>query len=46
MVGENENDFSVQVKNITLKKLPHGDVLIQLSYSPINYKDGLASIPS
>ncbi|HLO12678.1 MAG TPA: acryloyl-CoA reductase [Pseudoneobacillus sp.] len=46
MVDKNENDFSVQVKNITLNELPQGDVLIKVSYSAINYKEGLASIPN
>jgi NADPH:quinone reductase-like Zn-dependent oxidoreductase len=46
MVDKNENDFSVQVKNITLNELPQGDVLIKVSYSAINYKDGLAGIPN
>ncbi|WP_374121005.1 acryloyl-CoA reductase [Neobacillus sp. PS2-9] len=46
MVDKNENDFSVQLKNITLNELPQGDVLIKVSYSAINYKDGLASIPN
>ncbi|WP_197032366.1 NADPH:quinone oxidoreductase family protein [Bacillus sp. UNC41MFS5] len=46
MVDKNEYDFSVQVKNITLNELPQGDVLIKVSYSAINYKDGLASIPN
>lgn len=46
MVDKNENDFSVQVKKITLNELPQGDVLIKVSYSAINYKDGLASIPN
>jgi acrylyl-CoA reductase (NADPH) len=46
MVDKNENDFSVQVKNITLNELPQGDVLIKVSYSAINYKDCLASIPN
>lgn len=46
MVDKNENDFSVQVKNITLNELPQGDVLIKVSYSAVNYKDGLASIPN
>lgn len=46
MVDKKENDFSVQVKNISLNELPQGDVLIKVSYSAINYKDGLASIPN
>ena len=46
MVDKNENDFSFQVKNITLNELPQGDVLIKVVYSAINYKDGLASIPN
>lgn len=37
MVDKNENDFSVQVKNITLNELPQGNVLIKFSYSAINY---------
>lgn len=46
MVDKNENDLSVQVKNITLDELPQGDVLIKVSYSAINYKDGLANNPN
>lgn len=46
VVDKKENDFSVQVKNISLNELPQGDVLIKVSYSAINYKDGLASIPN
>jgi acrylyl-CoA reductase (NADPH) len=45
MVDKTDNDFSVKIKQITSGDLPQGDVFIKVSYSGINYKDGLASIP-
>jgi acrylyl-CoA reductase (NADPH) len=45
LVVDNENDqFSVQVKEISKNELPEGEVLIEVHYSSINFKDGLASI--
>jgi acrylyl-CoA reductase (NADPH) len=45
VVDKTESDFTVAIKNISLNHLPAGEVLIKVSYSSINYKDGLASIP-
>ncbi|OKL35572.1 NADPH:quinone oxidoreductase family protein [Domibacillus mangrovi] len=46
MVDKTENDFSVNVKKLTVDDLPHAEVLIKVAYSGVNYKDGLASIPN
>ncbi|ARK21456.1 NADPH:quinone oxidoreductase family protein [Sporosarcina ureae] len=46
VVDKHEEEFSVQVKQLTLNDLPEGDVLIRVHYSGINYKDSLASIPN
>ncbi|MFF3099516.1 NADPH:quinone oxidoreductase family protein [Viridibacillus arvi] len=46
LVVNNEDDFTVKVNELTLKDLPDGDVLIKVSYSSINYKDSLATIPN
>ncbi|WP_026564525.1 NADPH:quinone oxidoreductase family protein [Bacillus sp. UNC41MFS5] len=45
VVDKTESDFTVNVNEITLQDLPAGDVLIKVSYSSVNYKDGLASTP-
>ncbi|MEH7180391.1 NADPH:quinone oxidoreductase family protein [Neobacillus vireti] len=45
VVDKLENDFTVGIKNITFDDLPAGEVLINVAYSSVNYKDGLASIP-
>lgn len=45
VVDKTESDFTVNVKEVTLKDLPAGEVLIKVSYSSVNYKDGLASTP-
>lgn len=45
VVDKTEGDFTVNVKEIPLQDLPPGDVLIKVSYSSVNYKDGLASTP-
>lgn len=44
VVNQDEN-FSVKVNNLTVNDLPNGEVLIKVSYSGINYKDSLATIP-
>lgn len=46
VVNKTEDDFSLEVKNLQLSELPKEGVLIQVKYSGINYKDGLASIPN
>ncbi|PTM57599.1 acryloyl-CoA reductase [Desmospora activa] len=45
MVNQADNDFSMELKELTLNDLPVGDVLVKVEYSGVNYKDGLASIP-
>lgn len=45
MINKTEDDFSVKMQELTLNDLPDGEVLIKVSYSSVNYKDGLASIP-
>ncbi len=46
VVDKTESSFSVAVKPVTLEDLPAGEVVIKVAYSSVNYKDGLASIPS
>lgn len=46
LVVEKSESFSVSVKPVTLEDLPAGEVVIKVSYSSVNYKDGLASIPN
>ncbi|KIL49505.1 NADPH:quinone oxidoreductase family protein [Jeotgalibacillus soli] len=46
VVDKREDDFSVAVKSLTKHQLPEGDVLIKVSYSSVNYKDGLAGLPN
>ncbi len=45
MVEKEEGQFSIGVKSLTVQDLPKAEVLIQVAYSGINYKDGLAAIP-
>jgi acrylyl-CoA reductase (NADPH) len=45
VVDKTESDFTVNVKELTIQDLPAGDVLIKVSYSSVNYKDGLACHP-
>ncbi|PLT34527.1 acryloyl-CoA reductase [Bacillus sp. V5-8f] len=46
VVNKTEDDFSVNIQDLTLNELPEGDVVIRVAYSSVNYKDGLASIPN
>jgi acrylyl-CoA reductase (NADPH) len=46
VVDKKEDRFSVEIKPMTFDDLPKGDVTIQVAYSSVNYKDGLASIPN
>jgi putative YhdH/YhfP family quinone oxidoreductase len=46
VVDKKEDLFSAEVRNITLDDLPSGDVIVKVSYSSVNYKDSLASIPN
>lgn len=46
LIVDKSDTFSVEVKQIALKELPAGEVLIKVAYSSVNYKDGLAGIPN
>ncbi|HWK22951.1 MAG TPA: acryloyl-CoA reductase [Ureibacillus sp.] len=46
IVNKKEEQFSVDVQQLTLQDLPKGEVLIKVQYSGVNYKDSLASIPN
>lgn len=46
LVVNKEEQFSVAVKKLTLSDLPQGEVVVQVAYSGVNYKDGLAGIPN
>lgn len=46
IVNKQEEQFSVEVQNLSLTDLPEGEVLIRVHYSSVNYKDSLASIPN
>lgn len=45
VVNKQEDDFSIQLQQLTLQDLPEGEVLIRVHYSGVNYKDSLASLP-
>jgi len=45
VVNKTDTSFSVHTQSLTLEDLPAGEVIIQVAYSSVNYKDGLASIP-
>ncbi|MBE1446961.1 putative YhdH/YhfP family quinone oxidoreductase [Paenibacillus sp. OAS669] len=38
--------FEIGVKELTVEDLPEGEVLIRVSFSGVNYKDGLACLPN
>lgn len=46
VVRKEEDQFSVNVEQLSLQDLPEGEVLISVRYSSVNYKDSLASIPN
>ena len=41
VVNQNEKDFTREVKSIDKNFLKHGDVLVKVDYSGLNYKDAL-----
>ena len=41
VVNQNEKDFTREVKSIDKSFLKHGDVLVKVDYSGLNYKDAL-----
>lgn len=46
LVVHKDEEFTVEVRELTLADLPEGDVLVKVVYSSINYKDSLATIPN
>ena len=42
VVNKDDEEFTAEVKQLEESDLPEGDVLINVEYSTINYKDGLA----
>ena len=42
VVNKDDEKFTAEVKQLQEIDLPEGDVLIDVEYSTINYKDGLA----
>ncbi|MEE2769450.1 MAG: MDR family oxidoreductase [Actinomycetota bacterium] len=42
MVDKDDDNFSAEIRDLTEDELPEGDVLIDVEYSTINYKDALA----
>ena len=46
IVDKLDEQFSVEVKKLSVSDLPEGEVFIRVHYSSINYKDSLASIPN
>lgn len=46
VVDKDDKDFSIQLRQLEVRDLPAGEVLIQVKYSGVNYKDSLASIPN
>jgi putative YhdH/YhfP family quinone oxidoreductase len=45
VVNKTSEGFTAGLKDLTHNDLPAGEVLVQVAYSSVNYKDGLASIP-
>lgn len=46
VVDKEGEDVEASVQTLTFDDLPEGDVTINVHYSSVNYKDGLASIPN
>ncbi|MBA2176036.1 acryloyl-CoA reductase [Halobacillus locisalis] len=46
IVDKKGEDVEASVQTLTFDDLPEGDVTINVHYSSVNYKDGLASIPN
>ena len=42
LVARNDDEFSVDYENLTLDDLGDGNVTVQVEYSTLNFKDGLA----
>ncbi|MGG0409717.1 NADPH:quinone oxidoreductase family protein [Peribacillus simplex] len=46
VVNKQDDQFTVNIQQLSLNDLPQGDVLIRVHYSGVNYKDSLACIPN
>lgn len=45
VVNKTSDGFTTSLQDLVQSDLPAGEVLVQVAYSSVNYKDGLASIP-
>ena len=41
VINQSENNFTREIKTLEKKFLKHGDVLVKVDYSGLNYKDAL-----
>lgn len=46
VVNKQDDQFTVNIQQLSLDDLPQGEVLICVHYSGVNYKDSLAAIPN
>ena len=46
VVNKTDERFQMGVQQLNLRDLPQGDVLIQVAYAAVNYKDALVCIPN
>jgi putative YhdH/YhfP family quinone oxidoreductase len=46
VVNKQDEQFTVNIQQLSLDDLPQGEVLIRVHYSGVNYKDSLAAIPN
>ncbi|MDP1417120.1 acryloyl-CoA reductase [Peribacillus simplex] len=46
VVNKQDDQFTVNIQQLSLDDLPQGEVLIRVHYSGVNYKDSLACIPN
>jgi putative YhdH/YhfP family quinone oxidoreductase len=46
VVNMQDDQFTVNIQQLSLEDLPQGEVLIRVHYSGVNYKDSLAAIPN
>ncbi|PRS37957.1 oxidoreductase [Bacillus sp. RJGP41] len=46
VVNKQDDQFTVNIQELSLDDLPQGEVLIRIHYSGVNYKDSLAAIPN
>lgn len=46
VVSKTDQAFETGVRELTLDNLPQGNVVVQVAYSGVNYKDGLATTPN